>query len=197
MTTENKSSLTKKPWLLGLIAVAVIVIGWFASTYNSLVRLEGEIDGQWAQVENNLQRRYDLIPNLVNTVKGYAQHEEDVFTAVTDARAKLMSGNLDVGETAAATNTLNNAVGRLLAVAEAYPELKANENFLNLQDELAGTENRLAVSRKDYNESVKTFNVKIKTIPTNIVAGVIGAQSRDFFEIEEIAKENVKVDFSK
>lgn len=197
MTTENKSSLTKKPWLLGLIAVAVIVIGWFASTYNSLVRLEGEIDGQWAQVENNLQRRYDLIPNLVSTVKGYAQHEEDVFTAVTDARAKLMSGNLDVGETAAATNTLNNAVGRLLAVAEAYPELKANENFLNLQDELAGTENRLAVSRKDYNESVKTFNVKIKTIPTNIVAGVIGAQSRDFFEIEEVAKENVKVDFSK
>lgn len=197
MTTENKTSLMKKPWLLGLIAVAVIVIGWFASTYNSLVRLEGEIDGQWAQVENNLQRRYDLIPNLVSTVKGYAQHEEDVFTAVTDARAKLMSGNLDVGETAAATNTLNNAVGRLLAVAEAYPELKANENFLNLQDELAGTENRLAVSRKDYNDSVKTFNVKIKTIPTNIVAGVIGAQSRDFFEIEEVAKENVKVDFSK
>lgn len=197
MTTENKTSLMKKPWLLGLIAVAVIVIGWFASTYNSLVRLEGEIDGQWAQVENNLQRRYDLIPNLVSTVKGYAQHEEDVFTAVTDARAKLMSGNLDVGETAAATNTLNNAVGRLLAVAEAYPELKANENFLNLQDELAGTENRLAVSRKDYNDSVKTFNVKIKTIPTNIVAGVIGAQSRDFFEIDEVAKENVKVDFSK
>ncbi len=197
MTTENKTSLMKKPWLLGLIAVAVIVIGWFASTYNSLVRLEGEIDGQWAQVENNLQRRYDLIPNLVSTVKGYAQHEEDVFTAVTDARAKLMSGNLDVGETAAATNTLNNAVGRLLAVAEAYPELKANENFLNLQDELAGTENRLAVSRKDYNDSVKTYNVKIKTIPTNIVAGVIGAQSRDFFEIDEVAKENVKVDFSK
>ncbi|NCU31851.1 MAG: LemA family protein [Candidatus Moranbacteria bacterium] len=188
--------MTKKPWLFGLIAVAVVVIAWFVGTYNGLVRLEGEIDGQWAQVENNLQRRYDLIPNLVSTVKGYAQHEEDIFTAVAEARAKLAGGNLSVSETASATNELTGALGRLLAIAEAYPELKANENFLNLQDELAGTENRLAVSRKDYNESVKTFNVKIKTIPTNIVAGVIGAQSRDFFEIDEVAQENVKVDFS-
>ena len=178
------------------MAVIVVMILWFIGTYNSLVRMEGTIDGNWAQVENNLQRRYDLIPNLVSTVKGYAAHEEGVFTAVADARAKLAGGNLSVSETASATNELNGALSRLLAIAEAYPELKANTSFLSLQDELAGTENRLAVSRKDYNDSVKTYNVKIRTIPTNFVAGVIGAASKDFFEIDEVAKENVKVDFS-
>lgn len=196
MATENKTTTVKKPWLWGLMAVIVVMILWFIGTYNSLVRMEGTIDGNWAQVENNLQRRYDLIPNLVSTVKGYAAHEEGVFTAVADARAKLAGGNLSVSETASATNELNGALSRLLAIAEAYPELKANTSFLSLQDELAGTENRLAVSRKDYNDSVKTYNVKIRTIPTNFVAGVIGAASKDFFEIDEVAKENVKVDFS-
>lgn len=191
MAEEKKG----KGGLWALIAVAVGAVMWFVGTYNSLISLGGTVDGQWAQVENNLQRRYDLIPNLVNTVKGYATHEEDVFTAVSDARAKLAGGNLSVAETAVATDEMNSALSRLLAIQESYPELKANESFLNLQDELAGTENRLAVSRKDYNDSVKTFNVKIKTIPTNIVAGILGLQDREFFEITEAASENVTVDF--
>lgn len=197
MTTEKKAEAVapKKTGLWVLIGAIVVAVMWFVGTYNSLVGMEGVVDGNWAQVENNLQRRYDLIPNLVNTVKGYAAHEEEVFTAVADARAKLAGGNLSVSETAAATEAMNSALSRLLAISEAYPELKANENFLKLQDELAGTENRLAVSRKDYNDSVKTYNVKIRTVPTNIVAGILGAQAKDFFEISEAATQNVEVSF--
>ncbi|MDO5561898.1 MAG: LemA family protein [bacterium] len=191
MAKEEK----KKSGLWILIAVVAVIVMWFIGTYNGLVTMNESIDGNWAQVENNLQRRYDLIPNLVSTVKGYAKHEEEVFTAVSDARAKLAGGNLSVAETAAATNEMNSALSRLLAISEAYPELKANENFMSLQDELAGTENRLAVSRKDYNDSVKTFNAKIKTIPTNIVAGIMGSTAREYFEITEAAAQNVEVNF--
>lgn len=191
MAKEEK----KKNGLWILIAAVAVIVLWFVSTYNSLITMNESIDGNWAQVENNLQRRYDLIPNLVNTVKGYAAHEEEVFTAVSDARAKLAGGNLSVAETAAATEEMNSALSRLLAISEAYPELKANENFISLQDELAGTENRLAVSRKDYNDSVKSFNARIKTIPTNIVAGVMGSTAREYFEITEAASQNVEVSF--
>ncbi len=191
-TTEK---VTKKTGLWIAVAVVAVLVLWFVGVYNSLIGMEGTVNGNWAQVENNLQRRYDLIPNLVSTVKGYATHEEEVFTAVADARAKLAGGNLSVEETATATNEMNSALSRLLAISESYPELKADTNFLSLQDELAGTENRLAVARKDYNDSVKNYNVKIKTIPTNIVAGFIGATAKDFFEIDEAARENVKVSF--
>ncbi len=186
----------KKGKGLGLIiaAIAVLVI-WFIGTYNGLIGLAGNVDNNWAQVDNNLQRRYDLIPNLVNTVKGYAQHEEEIFTEVANARAKLAGGNMTVEEKALASSQMESALSRLLAIAENYPELKANENFLKLQDELAGTENRLATSRKDYNDSVKTYNVKIRTIPTNFVAGIMGAQPREFFEISSAARENVQVNF--
>lgn len=179
-------------------AVALLLIMYFVGAYNGLARMDEEITGKWAQVENNLQRRYDLIPNLVNVVKGYAKHEEDVFTQIADARAKLAGGGSISPEQATMANAqLEGALGRLLAIAENYPELKANENFMQLQNELAGTENRLATSRKDYNESVKVFNAKIRTIPTNFIASIAGFHSREYFDIVPVATENVKVDFSK
>lgn len=179
-------------------AVALLLIMYFVGAYNGLARMDEEITGKWAQVENNLQRRYDLIPNLVNVVKGYAKHEEDVFTQIADARAKLASGGSISPEQATMANAqLEGALGRLLAIAENYPELKANENFMQLQNELAGTENRLATSRKDYNDSVKVFNAKIRTIPTNFIASIAGFHSREYFDIVPVATENVKVDFSK
>ena len=191
---EEKTS-KKNPWIIIGIIAAVLIM-WGVGTYNGLVGMSGAIDGNWAQIENNLQRRYDLIPNLVSTVKGYAAHEEGVYTEIAEARAKL-AGAQTVGEVQSASNELEAGLGRLLAIAEAYPELKANENFMSLQDELAGTENRLATSRKDYNDSVKVYNVKIKTIPTNFIAGFLGMNEREYFEISQEAQNNVVVDFSK
>lgn len=190
---EEKKSKMSLGWIIAIVVILVIL--WGVGTYNNLVGMSGAIDGNWAQVENNLQRRYDLIPNLVSTVKGYAAHEEGVYTEIADARAKL-AGAKTVEEVQNASNELESGLGRLLAIAEAYPELKANENFMSLQDELAGTENRLATSRKDYNDSVKTYNVKIKTIPTNFIAGLLGMNAREYFEINEEAQKNVIVDFS-
>lgn len=183
----------------GLIigAAAALLIMYFIGAYNGLVRISAEIDGKWAQVNVNLQRRYDLIPNLVEVVKGYAKHEEEVFTQIADARAKLAGGSkMDMEQTNQANAQLEGALSRLLAIAENYPELKANENFIKLQDELAGTENRLATSRKDYNDTVKIYNAKIKTIPTNFVAAMMGFTSRDYFAITQAASENVKVNFT-
>ena len=182
-----------KVWLI-VGAIVVVIALWGIGTYNSLIAMEGQVDNAWAQVENNLQRRYDLIPNLVNTVKGYANHEEEVFTQIADARAQL-AGSHSVEETAAASSQLESSLGRLLAISENYPELKADQNFLNLQDELAGTENRLAMARKDYNDAVTSYNVKIRSIPTNLIAGIAGAQSRQLFEIDQAARGNVVVDF--
>lgn len=190
---EEKKSKMSLGWIIAIVVILVIL--WGVGTYNNLVGMSGAIDGNWAQVENNLQRRYDLIPNLVNTVKGYAAHEEGVYTEIADARTKL-AGAKTVEEVQNASNELESGLGRLLAIAEAYPELKANENFMSLQDELAGTENRLATSRKDYNDSVKIYNVKIKTIPTNFIAGLLGMNAREYFEISEGAQNNVTVDFS-
>ncbi len=190
----------KKGTIIGLIVLAVIIlilvisVSWFVSTRNSLVRMEQEIEGQWAQVENQLQRRYDLIPNLVNTVKGYASHEEEVFTAIADARSKL-GGSNSVSETAAASSELDSALSRLLVVVEAYPDLKADTGFLNLQDELAGTENRLAVARKNYNDSVKIFNTEIRMFPANIVAGTLGLEKQDYFEIADEVRDAPVVNF--
>ena len=150
----NSKQGQNKTWL---IILAIVGIGalWLINTFNSLVKLNESVDNSWAQVANNLQRRSDLIPNLVETVKGYAKHEEGVFTQIADARAKLAGGNMSVTETAQANEQLTGALGRLLMVAEAYPELKANENFIKLQDELAGSENRLATSRAVDRKSVE------------------------------------------
>lgn len=183
-----------KKILLAIIAIIVIFAGMALSGYNSLVTMNENVNGKWSQVDNQLQRRNDLIPNLVNTVKGYANHETAVFKSVADARAKL-AGAGTVAEKSQANGELSSALSRLLAISEAYPQLKANTNFQQLQDELAGTENRIAVARKDYNDSVQLYNAQIKSFPTVIYAGMLGFHARDYFKVEESAKAVPKVQF--
>lgn len=184
--------------ILGIIAIlAVMIFSSFIGSYNSLQIMDEQINGQWAQVENQLKRRNDLIPNLVETVKGYAAHEKAVFTNIAEARSKLsgaMNSN-DVKAIQNSNNELTGALSRLLLVVERYPQLKADKSFTALQDELAGTENRLAVARMDYNESVKALNSKIRTFPTSIVAAVSGIKSREYFEINEAEKAVPQVKF--
>lgn len=180
--------------LLGIIAAIVIIVGMLFSSYNGLISMNENVTGKWAQVENQLQRRNDLIPNLVNTVKGYANHETEVFKQISDARAKL-GGAKTVAETSAANSELNTALSRLLMVAENYPELKSNTNFTQLQDELAGTENRIAVARKDYNNAVQAYNAKIKSLPASLYAGAFGFTTRDYFKAEEAAQKVPQVKF--
>ena len=172
-------------------AVAVIAIGM----YNTLVTLRNRCDNGWSQIDVQLRRRYDLIPNLVETVKGYAKHEREVFERVTQARnaAIAATGVKDLG---AAENVLSGALKSLFAVAEAYPELKANQNFLLLQEELAGTESKIAYARQFYNDVVMKFNTRQQVFPANIIAGMFQFKLKEYFEIEEpAAKEPVKVQF--
>lgn len=171
---KNKKSLT-----VGIIVAVIVIalIGSIAGSYNNLVKLRENVTSAQSVVETQLQRRADLIPNLVNTVKGYASHEEDVFTAVADARTAL-SGAKTVDELNSAQSQLDSAVSRLLAIAESYPDLKANENFINLQDELAGTENRISVARQDYNNAAKEYNTKIQSFPASIIAGLFHFERR-------------------
>jgi LemA protein len=179
-------------WIvLGVVALLVVAL---VLLYNRLVRLRNRVDNAWAQVDVQLRRRYDLIPNLVETVKGYAAHERGTFEAVTEARTRAQAATT-VQEQAGAENMLSQALGRLFAVAEAYPELQADENFRQLQDELAQTENRIAVSRQVYNDTVLTYNNAIQTVPGLLVAGPFGFAKRDFFEIEEAAREAPRVAF--
>jgi LemA protein len=182
-------------WLL-VIVVLVIVVGlllvWL---YNNLVRLRNRVDNAWAQVEVQLKRRWDLIPNLVETVKGYAAHERETFEAVTEARARAQSAS-NPAEAAQAEGILGAALGRLFAVAEAYPELQADENFRQLQAELAETENKVATSRQVYNDTVLTYNNAVQTFPGLVVAGPFGFTIREFFEVEDEAqREPPSVDF--
>lgn len=183
----------KRVWWI-LLAVVVLIGGWTVGQYNGLVGINEDVNGKWAQVDTQLQRRSDLIPNLVNTVKGYAAHEEGIFTNVAEARAKL-AGAQTVGEAAEADGELTQALGRLFAIAENYPLLKANENFRALQDELAGTENRIATARRDYNGSVQAYNARIRTFPTNIIAGVFGFGEREYFRAAEGAQTPPTVQF--
>ncbi|MBN2467918.1 MAG: LemA family protein [Deltaproteobacteria bacterium] len=183
-----------------LIVGAVIVVfllslyGFFKGTYNNFVTLDESVKASWAQVENQLQRRYDLIPNLVETVKGYAQHEKGVFTDVTNARARV-GGAGTIPDKIAANNALSGALSRLLLVVENYPVLKADQNFIRLQDELAGTENRIAVERRRYNESVQTYNIAIRKFPANILAGMFNFTKAAFYEAPEAATAVPKVSF--
>jgi len=181
--------------IIGIIVVlGLIVSGWYISTRNTLITLEESIDASWAEIDNQLKRRSDLIPNLVSTVKGFATQEREVFTQIAEARSKL-AGASTVGETAQGYNQLQSALSRLLVIVERYPDLKSNQNFIRLQDELAGTENRIAVARKRYNDSVRTFNTKIRRFPSSAVANMMGLEKREYFEIEEGAREVPEVDF--
>ncbi|MBW2170275.1 MAG: LemA family protein [Deltaproteobacteria bacterium] len=179
-----------------LILIVVIPFSYLKGTYNTLVTMDEGVKAAWAQVENQLQRRYDLIPNYVETVKGYAAHEKDVFVKVTEARSRV-AGAKNIGDKIQANNQLTSALSRLLVVVERYPDLKANTNFIRLQDELAGTENRIAVERRRFNESVRVFNTKIRTFPTNMIAGMFGFEKATCFEVPKERQEAPKVKFSK
>ena len=181
---------------IGLIIIAVLVVLVLGGigTYNGLVQLEEDVDNKLADISVQLERRADLIPNLVSTVKGYASHEQSVIDSVTEARTKLVNANT-VEEKAQANQELTNALNNLFVIVENYPDLKANENFLNLQDELAGTENRIAVARKDYNEVVKTYNKEIRKFPKSILAGMFGFEKKAYFEAKESANEVPNVSF--
>ncbi len=185
-----------KKWIpLAVIGSIVVILGLiFVSKYNSMVTLNNEVDNGWAQVENQLQRRADLIPNLVATVQGYASHEKEIFTQVAEARAKL-AGAREPATAAAANNELSGALSRLLVIAERYPDLKANTQFMALQDELAGTENRISVERKRYNDLVRDYNNAIRRFPGSLIAGMSGFDAKTYFEAEEAAKQVPKVDF--
>ena len=177
-----------------LVLVIVIPYSYLKGTYNRLVTMDESVKGAWAQVENQLQRRYDLIPNYVETVKGYAAHEKEVFVKVTEARSRV-GGATSVPDKIQANNTLTAALSRLLVVVERYPDLKANANFIRLQDELAGTENRIAVERRRYNEAVKAYNIAIRSFPTNLIAGMFGFEKATFFEVPKERQEAPKVKF--
>ena len=181
--------------LLAVIAfLAISLYSMVAGNYNKFVKMDVAIKAAWSQVENQLQRRYDLIPNLVETVKGYAKQEKDVLVEVTNARSRV-GGAGTVPDKIAANNELSSALSRLMVVVERYPDLKSNQNFLKLQDELAGTENRIAVERMRYNEAVKIYNQEIRTFPANIIAGIFGFKEAAFFEAPKGAKAAPKVKF--
>jgi len=179
-------------WIvLGLVVLLVL---WGIVTYNRLVRYRNQIDNAWSQIDVQLRRRYDLIPNLINTVKGYAAHEKQIFENVAAARSAGVSAKT-VGEQAQAENQITQALRQLFAVVENYPDLKANQNFLALQEELTGTEGKIAFARQFYNDQVLVYNNLIQQFPSSAVAGIGGFKSREFFEIEEAAAGPVQVQF--
>ncbi len=181
---------------LGVFVGLILIIGMsVVGMRNSLVTADEAVNASWSQVENVLQRRADLIPNLVNTVKGYAKQEKEIFTALAEARAKL-AGAKTVPEKISANQNIESALARLLVVVERYPDLKSNQNFMALQDELAGTENRIAVERMRYNDTIRAFNVMVRKFPSNIVAGFFGFAPKDaYFEAAPDAKATPKVEF--
>jgi len=179
-------------WLLVIVGLVLLVGVMLVLLYNRLVQQRNRVDNAWAQVEVQLKRRWDLIPNLVESVKGYAEHERGTFEAVTEARTRAQNAKTPA-DTAAAEGILGAALGRLFAVAEAYPELQADENFRQLQTELAETENRVAVSRQVYNDYVLTYNNTVQTFPGLMVAGPFGFSIREFFEVEEEAQREAPV----
>lgn len=181
--------------LVVVVALALIGGGCAYSGYNKAIRFDENVNATWAQVENVLQRRYDLIPNLVETVKGYAEHEEDLFKSIAEARTKYFQADSRAGKIDAARG-IEGLLSRLLVLRETYPELKAQESFLKLQDELAGTENRISVERKRYNDAVRIVNTYRRGILGSIFCGWAGVEQSEYFEVADAAKEAPKVDFS-
>ncbi len=196
MNGQNRAVAT----ILGLTAIIVLIALagalYLWNAYNQLVSMDEGIKSAWAQVENQFQRRADLIPNLVATVKGYAAHERDVLESIAAARAK-MAGAKTVGEKISASNALDSALGRLLVVVERYPNLKADRSFIRLMDELAGTENRLSVERKRYNDLVQQYNAKIRRFPERAVAGLFRFERATYFQVAESARVAPKVEFAR
>jgi len=177
-------------------AIVLLLILWMIGAYNGLVRLRQLVKNSWAQIDVQLKRRYDLIPNLVETVKGYAKHEKELLENVTKARARcLEASGKGVGEIAKAENMLGGALRGLMVAVEAYPDLKANQNFLALQEELTSTENKIAFSRQNYNNVVTRYNTRQEVFPTNMIAGMFGFSPEELFEIDEGEREVVKVEF--
>ena len=177
--------------LIVIVLIVVVLIAWVIGLYNGLQRRKLNAENAWSDIDVQLKRRHDLIPNLVSTVKGYADHEKSTFDAVTQARAAAVGAN-GVAEQAGAENMLTQALGKMFAVAEAYPDLKANTNFLNLQEELTSTENKIGFARQHFNRSVNQFNEATKTFPSNIIAGSFGFTEMDFFELDEAEAAQVK-----
>ncbi|AKB75191.1 LemA protein [Methanosarcina lacustris Z-7289] len=181
--------------IVEILVIAVIILGLlFVIVYNDLIKQRNRVENSWAQIEVQLKRRYDLIPNLVETVKGYAKHEKTLFENITKARAAVMSAN-NVNETAEASNYLSSTLKSLFAVAENYPDLKANQNFIQLQKDLLETENKIAYARQFYNDTVMKYNISIQTIPKNIIASIMGFTKNDLFETLQTEREAPKVEF--
>lgn len=193
----------KKVTIIAIVAVVAIIVFWAISGYNSLVGMDENVSNQWANVETQYQRRADLIPNLVNTVKGYAAHEKETLEGVMAARSQATQIKVDptdltpekLAEYQKAQGQLATALGRLLAITENYPDLKANQNFLELQAQLEGTENRINVARKNFNDAAKTYNTTIRRFPKNILAGMFGFDKRAYFEAAEGAEQAPQVQF--
>lgn len=177
-----------------IIAIIVILVILVIATYNSLVGLRNQVRNSWAQIDVELQRRFDLIPNLVETVKGYTNHEEAVLTKVTELRTSWSDAST-VGEKAALESELSGALKSIMAVAENYPDLKSNTNFLSLQEELSNTENKLSASRQSYNNVTTTYNTKLEVFPSNVIANMFGFKQEELFNVVDEAKQNVKVSF--
>ncbi|MFH0856731.1 MAG: LemA family protein [bacterium] len=178
-----------------VLAVIIIAILWLIAVYNGLIKAKTRTDEAWSDIDVQLKRRYDLIPNLINAVKGYAAHEKNLFESVTKARAEAI-GAQGAKDKAAAENALSGTLKSLFAVAENYPQLKANENFAKLQDELTDTENKIQASRRFYNGNVRDYNIKLQVFPTNLIANALGFKGKEFFEITDAKeKENVEVKF--
>ncbi|MBI2131128.1 LemA family protein [Candidatus Woesearchaeota archaeon] len=176
--------------VLGVLAVIVLYI---IVTFNSLISLRNRVDNAWSQIDVQLKRRYDLIPNLIETVKGYMKHEKGVLTEVTKMRSNLVSGSMS--DKSKASDAISNALKTIFAVAESYPKLQASENFKMLQEELSGTESKIAYSRQFYNDNVMTLNNKIQQFPSNVIAGMLKFTQREFFKTEESERKPVKVEF--
>lgn len=195
----------KKGYIV-LIVIGVVILAiflWFRGSYNGMVKMNEQVSAQWSNVENQYQRRLDLIPNLVNTVKGYATHEQQTLTDVVNARAKATQTQINFEQLDEATmqklnrtqGELSSALSRLMAISESYPDLKANQNFLELQAQLEGTENRIAVERRKFNESVRNYNAYIRQFPKNIIAGMFGFSPKPYFEATAGAEQAPKVEF--
>ncbi len=193
--TVQKNFLQRNMGWISALVVFVLIIGWGIGQYNSFVRGNTAIDGQWAQVENQLQRRFDLIPNLVNTVKGLTAQEQKVFGEIADARTRYAGATSVDGKAAAATQ-VESALGRLLVITENYPALQSSQSFRDLMTSLEGTENRIAVERMNYNKLVQAFNTSVQTFPGSIFASMFGFHAREYFQVPASAQANPTVNFT-